>query len=109
MKRQLSNLLVVALEPSLPYELGGLLPEPTQLIPHTFAAWLISPKRTAPPPPNSQKFLDHSGIVQNFLLGSLARLQLARADAISGDTAKAKAPYQDFLTLWEDADPTSPS
>ncbi|MGB8913891.1 MAG: hypothetical protein WCC85_16570, partial [Candidatus Sulfotelmatobacter sp.] len=46
--------------------------------------------------------------VQNFLLGSLARLQLARAYAISGDTAKAKASYKDFLTLWKDADPDIP-
>ena len=55
-----------------------------------------------------QKFLDHTGIVQNFLLGSLAHLQLARAYALSGDTAKAKAGYQDFLTLWKGADPDIP-
>jgi eukaryotic-like serine/threonine-protein kinase len=55
-----------------------------------------------------QKFLDHPGIVQNFVLGSLARLQLARAYAVSGDTAKAKVAYQDFLTLWKDADPDIP-
>ena len=35
-------------------------------------------------------------------------LQLARADAIQGDTGKAKAAYQDFLTLWKDADPDIP-
>jgi eukaryotic-like serine/threonine-protein kinase len=46
--------------------------------------------------------------VQNFLLGSLDHLQLARAYALSGDTAKAKAAYQDFLTLWKDADPDIP-
>jgi hypothetical protein len=51
-----------------------------------------------------QKFPDHDGIVQNFPLGSLARLQLARAYALSGDTAKAKTAYKDFLTLWKDAD-----
>jgi hypothetical protein len=55
-----------------------------------------------------QKFLDHPGIVQNFLLGSLAHLQLGRAYAISGDTAKAKTAYKDFLTLWKDADPDIP-
>src|SRR5947207_15943163 len=38
----------------------------------------------------------------------LARLQLARSDAIQGDTGKAKAAYQDFLTLWKDADPDIP-
>lgn len=42
------------------------------------------------------------------MLGSIAHLQLARAYAISGDTAKAKVAYQDFLTLWKDADPNVP-
>ena len=51
-----------------------------------------------------QKFIDHSAVVQNFLTGSLARLQLARAYVASGDTAKAKAAYQNFFTLWKDAD-----
>jgi hypothetical protein len=55
-----------------------------------------------------QKFIDDKLIVQNFLLGSLAHLQLGRAYAVSGDTAKAKAAYQDFLTLWKDADADIP-
>jgi hypothetical protein len=42
------------------------------------------------------------------VVGSLAHLQIARAYILSGDTAKAKAAYQDFFTLWKDADPNVP-
>ena len=55
-----------------------------------------------------RKLLDHSGVVTNFVTGALAHLQIGRAYAMAGDTAKAKAAYQDFLTLWKDADPDIP-
>jgi cytochrome c-type biogenesis protein CcmH/NrfG len=55
-----------------------------------------------------QKVLDHRGVVLNSAIGALAYLQLGRGYAMQGDTAKAKAAYQDFLTLWKDADPDVP-
>jgi DNA-binding winged helix-turn-helix (wHTH) protein/tetratricopeptide (TPR) repeat protein len=55
-----------------------------------------------------QKILDHRGIVTCDPVGALAHLQLGRAYALSGDKAKAKSAYQDFLTLWKDADPDIP-
>ena len=55
-----------------------------------------------------QKILDHPGVVGNEPLGSLAHLGLGRAYALSGDTAKARAAYQDFLVLWTNADPNIP-
>jgi len=55
-----------------------------------------------------QKILNHSGIVWNCWTGALAHLGLARSYVMHGDTGKARAAYQDFLTLWKDADPDIP-
>jgi predicted Ser/Thr protein kinase/Flp pilus assembly protein TadD len=55
-----------------------------------------------------QKILDHRGVIINEPIGALAHLQIARAYAMQGDAAKARAAYQDFLTLWKDADPDIP-
>ncbi len=55
-----------------------------------------------------QKILDHRGLVQNCPTGALAHLGLARAYVVQRDTTKAKAAYEDFLTLWKDADSDIP-
>lgn len=55
-----------------------------------------------------RKMLDHRGIVQNFITGQIARLQIGRAYCMSGETAKAKAAYEDFFSLWKQADPDIP-
>jgi eukaryotic-like serine/threonine-protein kinase len=55
-----------------------------------------------------QKILNNPGVVDNFVLGSLAHLGLARAYVLQRDTAKANEAYQEFLTLWKDADSDIP-
>ena len=44
----------------------------------------------------------------NAPIGALAHLGQGRASALSGDKIRAKIAYQDFLTLWKDADPDIP-
>jgi len=110
MAQQAPDRAIVALEPSLPYELGGPPPgsSPTMYPAYIRGLAYLAQRNGPAAAAEFQKFLDHTGIVQNFLLGSLAHLQLARAYVLSGDTAKAKAAYQDFFTLWKDADPDIP-
>jgi tetratricopeptide (TPR) repeat protein len=52
-----------------------------------------------------QKILDHPGRLGNSPLGPLARLQFARACALSAHTVLARSAYGEFLNLWKDADP----
>jgi tetratricopeptide (TPR) repeat protein len=55
-----------------------------------------------------QKLLDHPGRVEREITGALSHLQLARAQKMMGDQAAARKSYEDFLTLWKDADPDIP-
>ena len=55
-----------------------------------------------------QKMLEHPGTVINLIPGALAYLQLGRAQVMIGDNDAARKSYQDFLTLWKDADPDIP-
>jgi len=102
-----SSQAVVLLEAAAPYELGdtGNLNLYTPYL--RGQAYLLANNGTAAAA-EFQKMLDHRGIVANFVTGSLAQLQIGRAYAMAGDTAKARAAYQDFLTLWKDADPDVP-
>ena len=55
-----------------------------------------------------QRILDHRSIVLVDPIDAMARLQLARALALSGDAVKAKAAYDDLFTLWKAADAKIP-
>ncbi len=93
------------LQSAAPYELGTSFPlYPIYVRGEAYLAAHQSGEAVA----EFQKILNHRGIVGNQPIGALAHLEIGRAYALQGDTAKAKAAYQDFLTLWKDADPDIP-
>ena len=56
-----------------------------------------------------ERFGKRNSSFQKFsTLWPLAHLAVARASAMQGDTAQARKSYQDFFTLWKDADPDIP-
>jgi serine/threonine protein kinase/predicted Zn-dependent protease len=108
LSRKDSSQAIVLLEAAAPYELasaeynGALYPAYLR-----GQAYLLEHNGIAAAA-EFRKLLDHRGIVLNSVTGSLAHLQIARAYAMAGDTAKARAVYQDFFNLWKDADPDIP-
>ena len=56
-----------------------------------------------------ERTLDHRGIVIVDPMDGMARLGLARALVLAGDTANAKSAYSDLLTQWKNADPDIPA
>jgi serine/threonine protein kinase/predicted Zn-dependent protease len=96
------------LEPARPYELtvavlGGCLYSAYV----RGEAYLANQQGTAAAT-EFQRILDHRGIVGACETGALARLGIARAYGLQRDTSKAKAAYEDFLTIWKNADPDIP-
>jgi eukaryotic-like serine/threonine-protein kinase len=96
------------LEAVMPYELGGTL-----TLSNLDPAWVrglayLAAHNGTAAAAEFEKLIHHPGIVLNQPTGSLAHLQLGRAYALSGDTGKARAAYQDFFLLWKDADPDIP-
>jgi serine/threonine protein kinase/Tfp pilus assembly protein PilF len=102
---------VQALAVASPYELGvpGNSTFWTNLYPvyirgQAFLAARQGPQALA----EFQKILDWRGVVGNEPIGALAHLGVARSYALTGDKAKSRAAYNDFFTLWKDADPNIP-
>ena len=97
------------LQPAAPYELGvpcswfgffGNL-----YAPYVRGQAYLAAHRYAEAAGEFRKILDHPGIVFTDPVHVAAKLQLARALLGAGDTARAKTAYENFLTLWKDADP----
>jgi tetratricopeptide (TPR) repeat protein len=103
---------VEILQATVPYELGlaGPLPEIGALLYPAYlrgqAYLMLHDGKSAAT--EFQKFVDNRAMVINSPLGALARLNLARAYAMQGDSAEATAAYQEFLTIWKDADSDVP-
>jgi serine/threonine protein kinase len=102
------------LQVAVPYELGQ--PRSTQtgffgaLYPiYARGQAYVAARQGAEAAREFQKILDHPGIMVGDPIAVLAHLQLGRAYALQGDTTRAKVAYQDFLTLWKDADPDIPA
>ena len=95
-------------ESAVPYELGGeprgLGYDPNFVRGEAFLRAHDGEKAGA----EYQKILDHRGVASTDELYSLAHLGLGRAYALQGNTAKAKAAYQDFFAIWKEADPDVP-
>jgi len=99
------------LQSAAPYELGmlsGSAPNSCLYPVYIRAEAYLSTQQGQLAAAEFQKILDHRGLLWNCATGALAHLGLARAYAMQGDTAKARAAYQDFLALWKDADPDIP-
>ncbi len=99
------------LETAAPYELGD--PAPTGFGSSLYPVYLrgqayLLLRQGSAAGAEFQKYVDHRSVVNSYPLGVLARLGLARAYTLQKDTIRARGAYQDFFTLWKDADPDIP-
>lgn len=100
---------IALLQTAAPFEMGSAPPYDGSMFPvYLRGEAYLSLGRGPGAVAEFQELLDHRGIVGNWPLGVLANIGIARAYALQGDTAKARAAYQHFLTLWKDADPDIP-
>ena len=99
---------VEMLQPTIPYELAARTRSHRLYPPYLRGEAYLAKGQGQQAVLEFQKIVDHRGIVLYEPIGALAHLQIGRSYAIAGDTAKAKAAYEDFLTLWKDADPDIP-
>jgi serine/threonine protein kinase len=111
LSRNDSSKAIAALQPTAPYEMGT--PGAGTFSPNLYPVYVraeayLAGHHGSEAATEFQKILDHRGVVVNAPIGVLAHLGLARAYSLRGDNPKARAAYQEFLTLWKDADPDVP-
>ncbi len=107
---------LLALEEGKPHEAIDILAEtvPYEMMQNMITVYLrgkayLAAQQGVKAAAEFQKMLEHHTIqFWDILRNILPHLGLARAYALQGDTAKARKSYQDFLTLWKDADPDIP-
>ena len=100
-----------ALTATLPYELG--IPGGSTFWMNLYPVYVrgeafLAARQGAQAAAEFQKIIDWQGVVVNEPIAALAHLGLARSYALAGDAPKSKAAYQDFFTLWKEADPDVP-
>jgi len=96
------------LRPAAPYDLGGGSPIGGLYTAYIRGQAYLEAHKGTEAAAEFQKVIDHRNFVGNFLAGALAHLGLGRAYALQGDTARARAAYQDFFGVWKDADADIP-
>lgn len=96
-----------ALQPAVPYELGSPQPIPTLYPVYLRGRALLLSHQGAAAAVEFEKVLGHRALA-TFAVGSLANLDLGRAYAMCGENKKAARAYEDFFSLWKDADPDAP-
>ena len=99
---------VEALQMAIPYELGSPFGNHPMFPIYLRGEAYLMAQRGSEAAAEFRKILEHGGIVLNSPIGALAHLEIARAYTMQGETAQARIAYQDFLTLWKDADPEIP-
>jgi serine/threonine protein kinase/predicted Zn-dependent protease len=99
---------IEALQTASPYELGNVGNDVALYPVYVRGTAYLAAHQGSEAAAEFQKILDHRGVVWNEPIGALAHLGLARAYALQGETTRARTAYQDFLTLWKDADPDIP-
>jgi len=101
---------MIAVHPRPLVGCGRRCPPPVHYSPRqnlTSAAYLAA-QQPAAAAAEFQRIVDHRSIGLVDPMHAIARLQLARALALSGDAVSAKSAYNDLFTLWKNADPDIP-